>query len=658
MHLTHVDKPIDLRGLTVRNRIVRAAHATGMAKTGVDDKLIAYHEARARGGVGLTIVELLPVHESTTGYMPIYTAPVMADGLRRLVDAVRPHGMRIFQQLWHGGHQAPPSNGAPPWSASDVAAPGNGITPIPMTRGMIDDVVAGFANAARHCEEWGFEGVDIHCAHGYLIHQFLSPNTNRREDAYGGTLENRCRFMLEVLRAVRAAVSPSFVVGIRVAPDVIAGGVSSEDAAEAAWLAEAEGLIDYVNISLGSGYASYAIVGGMDQPMGYELPTSLPIVRKVSVPSIVIGRFRTLEEADQVIRAGEADMVGMVRATLADPDLVTKTLSGGIERVRPCIGCNQGCLGGLYNPAGHMGCVVNPAAGFERSLSEDRLTPAKQSRDVLVVGGGPAGMEAARIAALRGHSVRLIEAQPHLGGALRLAARAPARHGIGDIASWLESELGYAGVKVDCNTYLDADDVAAMSPDAVVVATGSLPRMDGVQLSNPGEPIKGMTLAKVVSSHDVLGNPGRHWEGAAVVVDDVGHYEGIATAEYLLEQGASVTYVTRHISFAPLMETSFTNTPALRRLGRGGFRLMTRTHVLEVSEQGVLTVPTYADSDNNGACLIPADTVVVVSANKPNRSLYDDLVDRGVDTRVIGDANAPRFLGAAIREGRLAGMEV
>ena len=318
MKLTHIHTPITIGGLEVRNRVVRTAHATGMASRGIDDTLINYHVARGIGGVGLSIVELLPVHDSAAGFMPSYTTPGMADGLKRLVESVKPTGMRLFQQLWHGGHQSTTLDGSPPWSASDV--PGaNGLTPLPMTQTMIDELVEHFGKAAKLCEAVGYDGVDIHCAHGYLVHQFLSPNTNRREDNYGGNLTNRARFMCEVLGGVRASVSADFVVGARFAPDVIEGGVTPEIAAGAAKIAQDRGLIDYVNISLGSGYAAHAIVGGMDQPMGYELPTSTPIVDAVDLPTMVIGRFRTLEEGDQVIRAGQADMIGMVRATLADP---------------------------------------------------------------------------------------------------------------------------------------------------------------------------------------------------------------------------------------------------------------------------------------------------------------------------------------------------
>ena len=655
MNLTHIHRPITLGGLEVPNRVVRTAHATGMAARGIGDTLIDYHVARARGGVGLSIVELLPVHPSAASFMPTYTAPGMKEGLGRLVEAVRPHGMRLFQQLWHGGHQARSLDGGPPWSASDVPS-GSGVTPLPMTQAMIDELVERFADAARLCEEVGYDGVDIHCAHGYLVHQFLSPNTNRRDDGYGGSLENRARFMCEVLSAVRASVSPGFVVGARFAPDIIEGGLTPADAAAAARLAQDRGLIDYVNISMGSGYTPHTLVGGMDLPMGYELPTSAPIVAAVDLPSIVIGRFRTLEEGDQVIRSGQADMIGMVRATLADPDLVNKTMNGEAERVRPCIACNQGCLGGLYST--QMGCVVNPAAGFEGALSEETFTPASEDKDVVVLGGGPSGMEAARVAALRGHRVRLYEAQPHLGGTLRLAEHAPKRYGLMDFVSWQESELEHLGVEVRLNHYMDAGDIKSLQPDGVIVATGSSPRMDGFPISNPGDRIRGYDRDNVVSSHDVFSSPGHDWGRDAVVVDELGHYEAIAVAEYLIEQGLAVNFVTRHISFAPLMETTFTNVPALQRLHQGEFALHTRTRLVEVNDDGALIAPTYLQAGGNAVDHVKADTVVIVGINRPNRQVYEDLQVADIPAWIVGEAATANFLGQAVRTGRVAGMEV
>lgn len=657
MPLTHVHTPINLGPVALKNRVVRTAHATNLGAGTMNDALIGYHLARAEGGVGLSIIEILSVHPSTPATLNVFI-PDIGDAYRKLVAAVRPHGMKLFQQLWHGGHNALPLDGSPPWSASDVPSPTIGVTPVPMTQAMIDEIVAAYADTARKCEEWGLDGVEIHCAHGYLPAQFLSPNANRRSDGYGGSFENRLRFLREVVAAVRQAVSVNFAVGVRVAPDQSAGGIGVEDVQRAVQALEDEHLIDFVDVSLGDYHAFPKLIGGMHEPMGYEMPTSAPIARAARTPAIVTGRFRTLEEADQIIRLGDADLVALTRAHIADPQLVNKTLAGHPEQVRPCIACNQGCVGGLLGPAARMGCTVNPAIGAEDSLDDTRLTPVATPRRVLVVGGGPAGMEAARVAALRGHTVTLAEAADDLGGTLRIAARAPQRHGIADIAVWLEQEIYRLGVDVRLSSYLSADDIRSLAPDAVILATGSLPRMDGIQLSHPGEPIAGIERPHVLSSWDLLLERPPRPVKSAVVIDDVGHYEGIAAAEHLLAQGAEVHFVTRHAAFAHQMEAALSAEPALQRFARGRFTLHLRTRALAIGQNDVELLPAYLPAGGPGAFRVPAERVVFISHNAPNRELASELATSGIPLQIIGDANAPRFLPVAIREGRLAGMAV
>jgi hypothetical protein len=549
-------------------------------------------------------------------------------------------------------------DGSPPWSASDIPGPTIGVAPIPMTQAMIDEIVAAYAHAAASCAAWGLDGVEVHCAHGYLPSQFLSANANRREDGYGGAFENRARFALEVLRAVRAAVPQGFPVGVRVAPDMVEGGIGPAESLRLVQRLQAEDLIDFVDVSAGNYQSFPKMIGGMHEPTGYEMPTSAPITEGTALPRIVTGRFRTLEEADQVIRLGEADLVGMTRANIADPHLVRKTLAGHPEQVRPCIACNQGCVGNLLGPRHRIGCVVNPAVGFEKAMGGDEATPAETPRRVLIIGAGPAGLEAARVAALRGHRVTLADAEPTLGGTLKLAARAPTRHGLMDFATWLEAEVYRLGVEVRLSTYLEAEDVLAEAPDVVILASGATPRMDGLQASNPGEPIAGMDQAHVVSSRDLFAQPGRDWGRSAVVVDDVGHYEGVAAAEYLMTRGLAVTYISRHTAFAPGVETALMTEPALGRLSRGDFDLRLRSRAIAVENGSVVFGPTYLPPGGNRCETAPADVVVFISADRPNREMYETLRGRVGALHVVGDANAPRFLETAVREGRLAALSI
>lgn len=657
MALTHVLQPITIGGVTIPNRVVRSAHGTRFGGGLMSEDLIAYHALRARGGVGLSILEIMAVHPSSPSGLNGFD-PRIGDGYVRLLEQVRPHGMRLFQQIWHGGHHTLPLDGSPPWSASDIPGPRLGIVPVPMTRGMIGEIVDAYAATARRCQEMGLDGIEVHAAHGYLIHQFLSPATNVREDDYGGLFNNRVRFLLEVMNAVNAAVRrEQFAVGVRLAPDMSVGGWNEADVLRTARLLEARGLVDFIHVSQGSYHAFDKMIGGMHEPCGYELPLSRRVTRELSVARIVVGRYRTLEEADQTIRDGDADLVAMTRATIADPMLVRKTMDGTPEQVRPCIACNQGCVGNLLT-VGRMGCVVNPAVGHELRFGEHRLQAADAPRHVVVVGGGPAGMEAARVAALRGHRVTLCEAQPQLGGALQLAARAPTRHGLLDLATWLEQEIYRLGVDVHVSSYVDAGEVLAMNPDAVIVATGSLPRMDGMQMSNPGAPAQGMAHPHVKSSWDIFNNPEAFENVAsAVVVDDLGHYEAIAVSEYLATRGIHVDYVSRHLAFAPFAEPALMTEPALRRLGKHKFRQHLRSRVIRIDPDSVVIGPTCTE-DAQATLTLAAQLVVFISVNRPLCDLRDALQETVPQVEVVGDARSPRQLQQAMLDGHRAGAAV
>ena len=657
MSLTHVLTPIKIGPIEVRNRVARTAHGTRLGLYSFDD-LAEFQARRAEGGVGLTILEILGVHPSTPASLNAFN-PAHAEGYRRMMARLKPLGMKVFQQLWHGGHHVLPVDGSPPWSASDQPGPVIGVVPIAMTRMMIDDTVAAFADTAKKCEEWGLDGVELHAAHGYLMQQFLSPNTNKREDDYGGSLENRARLTLEVLAAIRASVSRNMAVGVRIAPDDTAGGAGVEDNARLMEMIQSRGLIDMIDVSLGSKQAYPRMIGGMHEAIGYELPTSIPITRRAKVPALVTGRFRTLEEADTIIRAGDADLVALTRAHIADPDIVKKTLAGHPERVRPCIACNQGCLAGVKAPVPRVSCTVNAGAGWERTLGDHLLKPVLAPKRVLVIGGGPAGMEAARVAAARGHKITLVEAEPELGGRVRLASKAPTRATMRDIIVWLEQEVYRLGVAVRLSTYMEVGEAIAEGADEVIVATGSTPRMDGIQVSNPGEPVEGMDQPHVISSWDLFQDDRRELGRSALVIDETGHFEAVAVAETLQARCLAVTFVTRHAAFAPLMETALMTEPALQRIsGRGGFVFHPRTRAMSIGRGNAVIAPTYLKAEGSQLTTVPADTVVFVSPNRANRELYDALRGQGISARIVGDANSPRYLPTAIREGHLAGVAV
>jgi 2,4-dienoyl-CoA reductase-like NADH-dependent reductase (Old Yellow Enzyme family) len=639
--------PIKLGGVEVKNRIVRAAHATMMARGGqIGEALIAYHLARGQGGVGLTILEAAGVHPSSVLSLANLDDTVI-DGYHRLTTAIRPTGMRVFQQLWHGGHIYMQPDGSPPLAPSTVPSPIAGVAPRPMTRDQIAELVAAYAAAARRCELGGLDGVEIHAGHGYLLAQFLSPVLNLRDDDYGGSPQNRMRLLREVLHAVRQAVSPGFALGVRLSDSADARIFSLDDVGVVAHALEREGLIDYVNLSHGDYYAMHWQVGGMDVPSGFQIPFTAPPVADLTIPRLLNGRFRTLEEVEQVLRAGEADMVSMVRAHIADPDIVAKSAAGHPERVRPCIACNQGCVGRAAT-FGRLGCVVNTAAGDETTLAEQRIIPAQAPRRVLVVGGGPAGMEAARIAALAGHRVVLAEATPSLGGLPNLYRTAPRMGTIPDIVGWLEQEVYRLGVEVRLSTWMDADDIAAEHADHVILAVGADLEPPAQQVLFPAEPVIVAAGGAITSPIDLFAARGVDRGRSAVVVDEPGHYEAVACAEYLLEQGLAVTFVTRHKMFAPVVDATLRTQATLERFyARGDFAVRVGSRVIA----GEVDIsPSYGERIET----IAADTVVWVPIRPGQPDLIADLSARGIGAVAVGDVIAGRNLQTAIREGHLA----
>ncbi len=657
MSFDRILSPIIINGLEIKNRVARAAHGTSYGRGVISDDLIAYHEARAKGGVGLNILEATVVHPSSSNHTVNALDDSIIPGFAALGKACSQHGMRTFVQLWHGGHRWAPADGRAPISASDVPCPlGVTNTPQPMTLDQIEEITEAFADAAERVRKSGLDGIELHCGHGYLVHQFLCPLTNRREDQYGGSLENRMRFMHGILGAIRKRVGDDYPLGIRISDYNAPGGFSPEEAGEVVARVCQDKLVDYVSGSMGSPYSIASMLGCMDQPSGYMLSSAEPIVQRATVPTMVAGRFGTLDEGEQIIRAGLADMVSYVRALIADPDLVNKSVAGNAIHVRPCIGCNQGCVGGIRTPVQRMTCTVNPAVGFERSMDEALITPVETPRKVVIVGGGPAGMEAARLARISGHNVVLMEAQPTLGGAVNIAKRAPKLQAIHDITIWQEEEIFRLGVDVRLSTYAETEEVLAEQPDVVIIATGSLPRMDGLQAQRPERPIPGFHQPHVLSSWDLLLNSPDSYGKSAVVFDDIGHYEGIAAAEQLIAHGVAVTYVARHSSFSPTMDIILRTGPALRRLRKGKFDLIVSGRIVEIGRDSCTLG--YLDGDEEWD--VPADTVVFVSYNQAQADLWRALgggsrAPKPYELHLIGDANAPRDLLMAIREGNMTG---
>jgi len=648
MSFKYVSQPLQLGPMQIRNRIVRTAHGTLLARPYVSDDLIAFHVERAKGGCAMTILEAATVHDSSIIDYSVASDAVIP-GLTKLADACHAHGMKVLQQLWYGGNLYRGMGETTPYAVSAHAGY-LGVVGKVVTRADIAMLTQAFVDAALRCQKAGLDGVELHAAHGYIFCQFLSQVYNSRTDEYGGSLENRARFLLETLRAVRAAVSKDFAVGIRVSASQAPNFLSQDEVAKVVQMVEAEGLIDYLNVAWGDYYQMDTFNAGMHSPAGYELPGADPILRVSKLPRIVAGRFRTLDEAETVVREGTAEMVSMVRAHIADPYLVNKSLGGHPEQVRSCIACNQGC-GTNARRVGRIGCTVNPTTGLELTMSDQAVPVAETPLKVLVVGGGVAGMEAARTAALAGHKVILTEAASKLGGQVVASSRAPILATFGDLLQWLEQEVYRLGVEVRLGAYMDAGDVQAEQADKVIIATGSEPRLDGFQLASPGETVPGCDLPHVTSSVDLI--MAGHQEGkSALVLDTVGTYHAVAAAEHLLNQGKTVTFVTDKLSFAPLGERRATK--ARERFMGKEFKVLLHHQLAEIKSDHCLVRQFYSDE------MVPvdADTVVLVTQNDPRRELWDEL--GGEDNpavMLIGDALSPRDMQYAIRDGHHAVRE-
>ena len=644
----HIFQPIDVGPMTIPNRIVRSAHSTALPLK----RLIAYHEARAVGGVGMSTLEATGVHLSSPAMRSII--PLHEDTVvpfyQELTDALRPHGMKMLQQIYHPGSARAPGKGTTQVSASAIPNPLVGGTPIEMTIPMIDEMIEAFAKAAKRCRDGGLDGVDIHASSGYLIEQFLSPANNIRSDKYGGSLTNRMRFLMEIIEAIRDEVDHDICIGIRLPnEEYIPGGLTAEDNAEIARIVEPH--VDYNSLHMGSYWRFHKLLSPMDDPLGHEMPANEPIIKQLTKPTIVVGRIMTLDHAESIVESGQADMVSMVRALIADPGLVNKAKQGNSELIRPCIGSNFGCVGQIMS-TGKLGCVVNVAAAQETEVSFEPEGISRTPEKILVVGGGPAGLEAARTAAIRGHDVHLHEATKQLGGQVAIAASAPHRSDLGAITSWLAAEMERLEINVTMNSLVDPEVIASLNPDRIIVATGSTPRKDGFQLATPISPLTGFDQKHVYTSWDVFGYGGRaNFDSPAIVFDDTGTFEAISVADKLLEQGIKVTMVSRYESLgASLPYPPATVDAAKERLMSQDFDFIGGHYMQAITEDEVLIGVPFTERIR----ALRANMVVLVTYNHPNRDLAEYILKENSHlegkVHLVGDVSGTNGVQAAIHQ--------
>src|SRR5262245_19539418 len=523
----HLFSPLQIGNVTVRNRIMQTAHVKLFAHDAVDSQRnVDYQAARARGGAGLLITGNRVVHPtSTTGFPRVAWAylPEALEADRRLTEAVHEHDTLIFAQLNHFGLNAS-SDSADDlrvlWGPSAVKSPAYGETPKAMELEDIREVVDWWGRSAELTREGGFDGTEVHIAHSYLLHQFLSPLYNKREDEYGGSFENRLRFAREVIEEVRRRAGDDWVVGVRISlTDFIPGALDVEDAIRVAQLLETDGRIDFVNVTAAGYHNIFKTIEPSDVPDGYLVDLTAQVKAGVGPPVFTVGGIKDAALAEEILAAGKADMVAMTRAQIADPEFANKVRDGREDEIVHCIRGNQGCIARVFKGL-PIACTVNPAAGREARFGEGTLVPADEPARWLVVGGGPAGMKAAETLARRGHEVTLVEQADRLGGQVNLILRTPGRDEFGWIVRDLETQLRRLGVEVRLGTAATERLVADLATDGVIVATGAVPSRTGFSSLNPlVDTMPGVEQENVLTAWDVLleaKTPGKR----VVVLDD------------------------------------------------------------------------------------------------------------------------------------------
>ncbi|KIC15592.1 oxidoreductase [Leisingera sp. ANG-DT] len=531
-------QPLQLRHLTLRNRIMSTAHAPSFQEGGHPrDRYRLYHEEKAKGGIALTMIggstNIAPDSPSVFGQLYAGDDSIIP-WFQRLTDGVRKHGAAVMCQITHMGRRTAWDDGhwLPVLGPSGRRERAHRAFPKVMEMEDISRVIKDFAAAAERCRAGGFDGIEL-LSHSHLLGQFLSPLVNCREDDYGGSLDNRLRLTLQVLEAVREAVGPDLILGMRVTGDELTeGGLGAADCIEAAQKIAATGAVDFLNVLAGAPYDDLGLAGWvapMGMPAAPDLNVAGAIRAAVDLPVFHAGGVADIATARHAIREGQADMIGMTRAHMADPYLVQKLRQGEEERIRPCVALGY-CVDRV-NQGKPAVCGHNAATGREMVMPHV-FAPAEVRRKVVVIGGGPAGLEAARVAAERGHDVVLFEAANRLGGQIALAAKGMTRRQIWGVADWLISEVERLGVDVRLNTYAEAEDVLAEAPDAVIVATGGWPGA----LDIPGGHL-------VTSSWEVLSGEARV-AGEVLLLDEVGDHAALVCADVMARMGCAVTLAT------------------------------------------------------------------------------------------------------------------
>ena len=651
--------PLTLRHETLRNRIVFGGHTANMADNGLPGvQYREYLRERALGGAAMIVAEPVPAHRTgvlTRGNFR-HEDDAIIPAFRAVTEAVRAEGSVIIQQIYHiGGHGDSDLSFQPHWSPSGRPSYHDSDGSHAMSESEILELLDAHAAAARRAKAAGFQGVEVWAAYNSLIDQFWLPWSNRRNDRWGGSLNNRTRFSRDLIDRIRRDCGEDFIVGLAISHDsAYSVALQAEALCEIVALHDATGHVDYVTCGAGSYLDFGRIIPPFTEPDTLTVPVTQQLKALVKHAKITAeAGIRTPDTGEQVIASGAADLVSIVRGQIADPHLARKTAMGNADRVRPCLSCNQMCWGRRARDY-WISCLINPSAGRESEWGGDRFTPTAAPKHILVVGGGPAGMEAARAAAERGHRVTLAEAQPRLGGQFRLAGLQPRRAQILDLIAWFERELDRLGVDVRLNTFLDSDAIRAMSPDHVILAPGSLPDEDGFQRWLPHlEALPGIERGAVWPAEAVMRREAKLGNDV-LVYDEGGHWKGVGTAWHLAELGHRVTLITPDAHVGRDLTRTAADGYARARLAKLGVRFVTESAIAEWLGNGAgARVISLLDRSEQ---IIPASALILATANRAFDPLSADLAD--LNPSLIGDAAAPRLAPFAFHEGRKTALHL
>ncbi len=645
--------PLDIGALTVKNRLVFLPHATGFfTPEGLpEERQIRYLIERARGGVGLIIEGGPVVHPTSHTY-------AVANGWderiiplwRRIADGVHEYGAKIFCQPHHVGNEIPGThNRTATWAPSAVPDPfGQMEIPKAMEIEDITELIAAYATVVMHAREAGYDGAELKAGHDGLLRQFWSPATNFRNDDYGGSQENRMRLILEVLQAMRDVAGSDFVLGVRACLDELKpGGYNLDEGLEICRRLAQSGLVNYISADVATMVPGVHITDPpMSMPLGCNVWAAAALREVIDLPVIAAARINDPVQAETILANGHADLIGMARQLICDPETPNKGREGRLDDIRHCMACNQGCFGGLINlDLRKVGCVHNPAAGYEEELSPLSLRRATKTKKVMVIGGGPAGMKAAEIAARRGHTVTLYERREKLGGQVRIAAKAPNHAEFEEVTHWLHLQIEKLGVAIKTGVNVTLDMVETEKPDAVVIATGA-------SAVKPYH-VPGAEQESVITTWDVHEGTASVGQNCLIFTEWRG-CAAIGAAEILAGQNKRVEIVTP-LLFVGQDIDPISIAPVYEHLLEKGVIFTPQTTLINI--QGTLVTLLNVFSQQ-AEVREGVDTLVLSTPARANDELYFALKGRVPEIYRIGDCLAPRKVDAAIYEGEVAGRKL